>query len=347
MAPVSIAVVGAGAIGRKHIALLSRSPVARLAAVVDPTHAAADLAAGLGVPHVPRLESLTGAAGVILATPTPLHLPQALQCIAKGLPVLVEKPVTATADEAMALSRAAQAAGLPVLVGHHRRHNPRIDAAKALIGDGGLGRVVAVHASVLLCKPDDYFAPDWRRRAGAGPVLTNLIHEIDTMRHLVGEVVSVQAATSQAVRGFDVEDTAVALLYFACGALGTVAVSDATAAPWSWELTAAENPDYPPTGQSCLTIAGTEASVELPGLRLWRYAGGPRGWMTPLVPQTLTVTDEDPLLRQIHHFAAVIRGDAAPLVTAADAGRSVAVVDAILRAAASAGRESLTEGIAA
>lgn len=347
MGRVAIAVVGAGAIGRRHVAALAVSGKARLGAIVDPQAAAAGLAADHGVPHLADINDLTGVAGVILATPTALHLPQALACIAQGLPVLVEKPVTTTAAEGTALATGSIAAGVPVLVGHHRRHNPRVAAARAALQSGAIGRVISVQASVLLCKPDDYFLPDWRRQPGAGPILTNLIHEIDTMRYLLGEVVSVQAIASNAIRGFTVEDSAVALLHFASGALGTVAVSDAAAAPWSWELTARENPDYPPTGQTCLMIAGTEGALELPALRLWRHGPGPRGWFTPLMPTDLPVADADPLVRQIDHFAAVIRGNETPLVTPGDAARSVAVVDAILRAAASGQSETLTEWIAA
>jgi predicted dehydrogenase len=347
MTPVAIAVVGAGLIGRKHIAALGHSRVARLAAIVDPSSAAADLAAQCGVPHVAALDDLAGVAaveGVILATPTALHLPQAMACIARGWPALVEKPVAPTAAEGAQLAQAAAARGVPMLVGHHRRHNPRIAAAHAALSAGRLGRVVSVQASVLLCKPDDYFAPDWRRQAGAGPLLTNLIHEIDMMRHLLGEIASVQAVTSNAMRGFAVEDTAVALLEFTCGALGTVTVSDSAAAPWSWELTAAENPDYPPTGQTCMMIAGTQGSLEIPTLRLWHHGDGARSWYAPMLTETLPVVDEDPLIRQIDHFAAVIRGNAAPLVGVGDASRSVAVVDAIVRAAASGRREDLILG---
>lgn len=342
---VAIAVVGAGLIGRKHVAAVRHSTTARLAAIVDPSPGAAEMAAACGVPHVADLTDLRSVDGVILATPTALHVPQALECIARGWPVLVEKPVGVSARDGATLARAAQAAGVPVLVGHHRRHNPRIAAAHQVLRAGRLGRVISVQASVLLCKPDDYFAPDWRRAPGAGPLLTNLIHEIDTLRHLLGEVVAVQAVTSNAVRGFVVEDTAVALLHFASGALGTVTVSDAAAAPWSWEVTAAENPDFPQTGQSCLMIAGTHGALEVPTLRLWHHGGGPRSWLAPMQAEVLTVVDADPLIAQIDHFAAVIRGEAAPLVGAADATRSVAVVDAILRAALSGGREGIAEGI--
>lgn len=341
--PLAIAVAGAGAIGRKHIAALSGSHAARLGAIVDPSDGAADLAAGLGVPHYRDLADLAGVAGVILATPTALHAAQALDLIARGLPVLIEKPVTATADQALALAEAAEAANVAVLVGHHRRHNPRIARARELVRSGAIGRVVAVQASVLLYKPDDYFAPDWRRQPGAGPILTNLIHDVDFLRHIVGEIIDVQAVQSNALRGFAVEDTAAAILRFENGALGTVTISDTAAAPWSWELTSAENPDYPTTGQSCTWISGTAGALELPSLRLWRHRAGPKSWFTPLAPDDQAVADADPLPIQIDHFAAVIRGEAAPLVGLRDAARSVAVVDAIHRAAASARREPISE----
>ncbi|KGJ02859.1 Predicted dehydrogenase [Paracoccus halophilus] len=340
---LAIAVAGAGAIGRKHIVALGTSRAARLGAIVDPSDDAAELAASLGVPYHKGLADLTGVAGVVLATPTALHLQQGLECVAMGLPALIEKPVTASAPDALVLADAAEAAGVPMLVGHHRRHNPRIARARELVQSGAIGRVVAVQASVMLCKPDDYFAPEWRRQPGAGPVLTNLIHDIDFLRHIVGEIADVQAVQSNALRGFAVEDTAAAILRFENGALGTVTVSDTAAAPWSWELTSAENPDYPPTGQSCTWISGTHGALELPSLRMWRHQDGPRGWFTPLGAHEADVQDADPLLLQIDHFAAVIRGEAAPLVSLRDAARSVAVVDAIRRAAGTAGRETIME----
>lgn len=114
--------------------------------------------------------------------------------------------------------------------------------------------------------------------------MVNLIHDIDLIRHLVGEVTSVQAMTANSLRGHAVEDSCTVLLGFANGAPGTASVSDGVPAPWSWELTAAENPAYAPTGESCYLIGGTEGSLDLPRLRLWRHDGG-GDWWSPIAAQ--------------------------------------------------------------
>ena len=86
------------------------------------------------------------------------------------------------------------------------------------------------------------------------------------MRALCGEVTAVQAIATNAIRGYAVEESAAVLLQFANGAVGTMSVSDATVAPWSWETTAGENPDFPKTGESCYRIAGTLGSISIPDL---------------------------------------------------------------------------------
>ncbi|PWG67525.1 gfo/Idh/MocA family oxidoreductase, partial [Enterobacter mori] len=83
---------------------------------------------------------------------------------------------------------------------HHRRHNPLIAKAHQVIADGKLGRLINVTALWQLQKPDSYFDTPWRREPGAGFLLTNLIHDLDLLRHLCGEVVQVQAFTRNDVR---------------------------------------------------------------------------------------------------------------------------------------------------
>ena len=329
-----IAVVGAGLIGRKHADLVARH--ATLCAIVDPDPAAREVAHALDVPHHESLGQCLAADppdGAVIATPNQLHVPHALACVAEGIPVLVEKPLADTGEAAARLVEAAEAAGVPVLVGHHRRHNPLIAAAKAAIDAGRLGEIVTVDTKFWLYKPDDYFAPAWRRAAGAGPVFINLIHDVDLMRHLVGEIARVTAVQSSRVRGHAVEDTAAVLMEFANGAIGTATVSDTVVAPWSWEFTSAENPAYPNVPATCYAIGGTDASLSIPDLRLYAHTGR-RGWWEPMAAEALPVVPQDPLVRQILHFADVIRGVAAPLVSAREGLRTLAVVEAVRRSAA-------------
>lgn len=336
----AIAVVGAGTIGRRHAAAIAASGAARLHSVTDPSEAARDWAAGLGAPAYPDLAALLAARpdGVILATPSALHVEGGLACIAAGIPVLVEKPIATDLAAACALVAAAEAARIPLAVGHHRRHNPLIAAAKARIESGALGRLTTVEAMFWIAKPDPYFETEWRRQPGAGPILTNLIHDIDLLRYLCGEIASVRALTSSAIRGNPVEETAVILLRFANGALGTVNASDTTVAPWSWEMTARENPAYPATPEACYRIGGTLGSLELPGLKLW-HDNGARDWMGPLSTTIKPHGFEDPLILQIRQFARTIAGTEPPLVPGREGLRTLAAIEAIRRSAAEGGAE--------
>ncbi|MEM7743037.1 MAG: Gfo/Idh/MocA family oxidoreductase [Pseudomonadota bacterium] len=332
-----LAVIGAGLIGRCHAALIADSAEATLSAIADPAPDARHLAEEMGVPWFPDLPHLLEAQhpdGIIIATPNQRHRADGEAAVAAGIPALVEKPLAGDVADAEALVSAADRAGVPLLVGHHRRHNPIIAAAKAAIARGELGRIVAVHAQFWLCKPDDYFEVDWRRQPGAGPVLINLIHDIDLLRHLCGEITAVQANETSAIRDLAVEDTAAAILTFENGALGTLTASDTVAAPWSWEMTAGENPTYPHTDQHCYLIGGTHGSLSLPQGVLWRHPG-PRSWWEPIAPTQLDIAPADPLPRQLAHFCAVIRGEATPLVGGTDGLAAVRVIAAIKEAAVS------------
>ena len=334
-APVRIAVVGAGQIGRRHIEHLMAEPSTTLAAVVDPAPESAALAQELGLPWFPTFAELLAAQkpdGVVFATPNQLHVANGLAAIAADIPALIEKPIADTLEGAAELVTAAEAKRVPLLIGHHRRHNPMIQRAKAIIAEGRLGRIVSVHGFFWLLKPDDYFDVAWRREVGAGPVLMNLIHDIDLMRYLIGEIVAVQAQTSNMVRGHAIEETAVVILTFADGTLGTINVSDTIVAPWSWEHTTGENPAYPQTDQFCYTVGGTLASLTVPKLEVWSNVGK-RSWFEPFAVERTYAALADPLRLQIQHFARVIRGEVAPLVSGREGLQTLRVIDAVKRAA--------------
>lgn len=325
---IRIGVAGAGLIGQQHLDAITRAAGVELSAVLDP--AAPDDAPW------PRVETLNALAaqsdGVILAVPNHMHAPMALELIDADCPILVEKPLTPTAADGARVVDAADRGGVPVLVGHHRRYNPVVAKAREIISTGTLGTITTVQGTCWLPKPDSYFAQSWRSGAGAGPLFINLIHDIDLLMHLCGPIAEVQAMESRPCRGAEAEEVTVATLRFDSGALGTVNLADVALGPWSWELTAGENPAYPKTDQSSYLIGGTKGSLSLPNLTLWRQNDGP-DWWAPMDQTRMPLPLSDPLKAQIEHFAAVIRGKAEPLVSGVDGLRAVRVIEAIKRAA--------------
>ena len=329
--PIKLAVVGAGLVGQRHIAAIAQVADTGLVGVVEPNGGAfgdapvyADLAA---------LFDKVDVDGIIISTPTPLHLSGAQACLDAKIPILIEKPLAISVAQAQSIVDASESTGVPVLVGHHRRHNPLIQKAAHLIQSGAIGTIRAAQATCWFYKPDEYFgAAPWRKQRGAGPISVNLVHDVDLMRHLCGEVVAVQAQLAPSSRGYENEDVAAAVLRFDSGALCTITVSDSIVAPWSWEMTSSEYPIYPVTDQSCYLIGGSEGSLSIPDLRLWRH-DGQKSWWNAISATAMPREASDPLINQIAHFADVIRGEQQPLVTAQEGLRTMQVIEAIQTAA--------------
>ncbi|OAN77984.1 oxidoreductase [Jannaschia sp. EhC01] len=347
---IYLAISGLGLIGRRHAQAIARQPGIELVGVADPAEAGQVEAHRLGVPcydSLPEMIEATRPEGVIIATPTSQHAAQALTCIDRALPVLIEKPIATSVAEGQRVVDAAEARGVPVLVGHHRRYNPLIEKAHEVITSGILGEVRAVQATCWFYKPDAYFeeAP-WRKQKGAGPISVNLVHDVDLLRHLCGEVISVRAMAAPSRRGSENEDVAAALLTFESGALGTLTVSDAIAAPWSWEMTARENAVYPATAESCYLIGGSRGALSLPDLRVWSHTGKAPDWWLPISATHLAQEAADPLVRQIAHFGAVIRDGVAPRVSAREGMRTLVVIEAIQRSAETGDAVQLSTGAA-
>ncbi|MDT5125734.1 MAG: hypothetical protein QOH54_1378 [Mycobacterium sp.] len=342
MKNVRIAVAGAGLIGHAHIKRAVADESVTLSAIVDPGPVGPDLAATYAVPLYTSLAELFSADnpdGVILATPNQLHVDGALECITAGIPVLVEKPVADSLDGAQRIVDAGQAAGVPVLTGHHRQHSPIMATARAIIASGRLGNIVGIVGTALFYKPDLYFDDNggWRRKPGGGPTMLNLIHEVNQLESLVGDIVTVQAISSNATRGFPVEDTAAIIFQFASGALGTFLLSDTAASTRSWEHTSQENKEYPTYDEDSMHIAGTRGSLSIPTMRMKAYDGTP-SWWEPFTESTETVKRTDPLSNQIAHFAAVIRGDEQPIVNGEAGLKALRVVEAVREAARTGAR---------
>ena len=332
-----LAIAGFGLIGRQHAKAIADSETAELTAVIDPSEAGRQAGADAGAQVFDDLEQFFqagGADGILLATPNTMHVEQGLQCVERGVPVLIEKPIATHSGDAWALVARAEELGVPLMVGHHRRHSPLIQTAKAMIEDGQIGDIRAVQSICWLYKPEGYFdEAEWRKKPGAGPITVNLVHDVDLLRYLCGDVKTVRAVACPSSRGYENEDVASALLEFESGAIGTISVSDSIVSPWSWELTARENPAYPPQPESCYLVGGSHGSLSIPDLKLWTYGENPRHWWNPLGVDQRSVASENPLVNQVDHFSEVINKTAKPLVSGAEGTKSLQVVEAIHRAA--------------
>ncbi|MEM7030800.1 MAG: Gfo/Idh/MocA family oxidoreductase [Chloroflexota bacterium] len=319
MSPVRIAVVGAGVIGKRHIELIQKNNACHLAAICDPNPQVQQLADQLGTPffqdHIQLLDQ-TSFDGAIIATPTEQHADISIAFAKRGIHLLVEKPITSTVEDGKALLAIAKEYNAQILVGHYRRFNPLVQKARDIIQSGDIGQLVSVAAIWALQKPEAYYEVHWRTVAGGGPILINLIHDIDNLRFICGEIQSLYAMTSSETRGLAVEDTVSVTLRFTNGAMGTLTASDATPAPWSYEATMFENPDFAHTEENSVYFLGSTGSLAFPKMALWHYADAQQsGWQHPLEKTTIAVPTADPLTAQLANFCGVIRGNDTPLVS--------------------------------
>ena len=337
MEPVRLGLIGGGLISAKHIEGSKNINNGNIVALCDVNPERKSLADELNIPFFSDYREMitqTELQGVIDATPNQFHAEIGITCANKGIHVLTEKPITATLAEGKQLVEAAEEAGVSILVGHHRRYFPVIRRAREIIQSGELGTLVGVSMIWALMKPDVYFEVPWRSQKGGGPILINMIHEIDNLRFICGDVVEINARTSNHGRGGQVEDTVAIHFELAAGTLGTIMVTDTAPAPWSYELTSGENSDYFETDQDCYFFLGTKASLSFPNMEVWAHPHGQeKGWWEPLMRRSEKVPFSSPFTAQLEHFCRVIQGEEDPVITAADGLMTLATTLAITESA--------------
>jgi predicted dehydrogenase len=227
VARLRVAVVGAGFIGCRHLAVLCDSPGVRVVAVADAdsSRAAANAPAGAAVydDHAELLERERVDA-LLICVPPFAHGPPERAAIERGIPFLVEKPVACDLAMAEALATEVRDAGLLTAVGYHWRYLDTTARAAALAADRP-PRLVLGHWL------DQTPPPPWwsRRSSSGGQLVEQATHLFDLVRLLVGDVEEVSAHASRTPRGAfphaDVDDVAVAALRFASGAVGSIAAT--------------------------------------------------------------------------------------------------------------------------
>lgn len=341
MDKLRIAVIGVGLGGQIHIKRLNASKELCLDSIIAPDRDVNhQIAKKEGVPIFHSINSCVKnrqVDGIIIASPNNFHTEHTKACVDLEIPALLEKPITSTVEEGLELCNLIEKSNAKVLLGHHRAHNPILRAAKDAINQGRLGKLVSFMGSAQFYKPDHYFDDGpWRKTLGGGPILINMIHEVDNIRRLMGEISQVQAITSNKMRGFEVEDTAVINFVFNSGALGSFMLSDSASTAKSWEQTSQENPGYPSyPNEDCYMISGTKGSLAIPTMKLKYYPEATLpSWWNPFSEETLSCTKKDPIELQLLHFSDVIRGLSSPLVTARDAYKNLLIIEAIKNSAA-------------
>lgn len=333
--PVKLAVIGAGGMGQNHIRFIQENPESSLVAISDALDSAKQIATKAGVPFYSDANAMMDEIkpdGVIIATPNNLHLSIAREAVKRDIATLVEKPISDNLDDAEKFVQETKSSEVPVLVGQHRRYNPFVNKAKQMIEAGDLGKLTVSSFHYMIYKNDDYFNVAWRTKKGAGPILVNLVHDVDLLRYLIGEVDTVQGMQSSAARGFETEDSAVVNVSFKSGALASLTISDATVSPWNWETTAREDPQYRPFSADAYFIGGTKGALSLPRLHYFSYDGTP-SWHKPLQLKVPPVDPALPHKMQLKHFIRVIRGEETPTVTPADNIKTLKTLMAIKEAA--------------
>ncbi len=163
---------------------------------------------------------------VAIGSPSGLHAAQGIAAARRGLHVLTEKPIDITTERADALISEAAKAGVKLGVWFQDRCKPDILRVKQFIDAGVLGRPILADARVKWYRPPDYYAQSrWRGTSaldGGGALINQAVHTVDLLLWMFGDVVSVQASSKTALHEIEVEDTLVALLQFANGALGVL-----------------------------------------------------------------------------------------------------------------------------
>jgi UDP-N-acetyl-2-amino-2-deoxyglucuronate dehydrogenase len=324
--------IGAGNIARTHAAAIRASDRATLTAVAGGGSAAA-LAAGAGARHhadVAALIADPSVDAVVLCTPSGVRRDYAVAAAEHGKHVLAEKPIEVDRERALAMIEACERHGVTLGVVFQSRFKPHPEAARAAVVAGALGDPVLGSLAVKWHRPPSYYASAaWRGTwavDGGGALINQAIHSVDQLLWFMGDVVRVHArAARRRHHDIEVEDTVVAHLEFASGALG---VLEATTAAF-------------PGSARRVELHGTAGTVTLVDDEVaeWGLPGGPErpsvgvSAATAFAAATHVMDDFRWHQRQIEDFVDAIEQGRPPRVDGREGLRSLDLVLAVYASA--------------
>jgi predicted dehydrogenase len=322
-----VGIVGLGSIGRTHARVLSE--LSDEAAVVAASGGSPAALVELGLDSTAHLspgELLThpDVDIVAIASPSGAHGQQALTALRAGKAVVVEKPLAVDAGTAEEIVRLGEQRALMVAVIAQRRLEPQNVAVKRLLDAGALGRPLLGETFVHWHRDDAYYAhAAWRTSLadGGGSLMNQGLHNLDLLHWLLGPVSAVTGQYATLGHSIGAEDTTVATLRFASGALGVAATSTATRPGDPARLTVF-------TSTGVLEITHTEISR-------WEFDGVPR----PAQVSGVAAGSSDPAaigdaghLDQWRDILGAFRDGHDPAVTGRDGLRAVQLLCGIYEA---------------
>ena len=267
-------IVGTGVIAAMHAAAIATLPGARLAAVTDvAAEAASAFAAARGCAAEPSLDALLARPDVdvvCVCVPSGQHAEVGVRAARAGKHLVVEKPIDVTLAAADRLIEAARAAGVALTVISQHRFDPGLIELKRLLGDGALGRLVLAEASTKWYRTQGYYdSAAWRGTwaMDGGSLMNQGVHYVDLLRWCMGPVTEVTAVCATQAHQVEVEDTALAIVRFGSGAVGTILSSTAAfpGFPQRLEVTGTDGTVIVEDGRIVRRAFGAQAGTRRPG----------------------------------------------------------------------------------
>jgi len=305
--------------GANHARVLSDTPGVELVAVADANPAAVNKTiAGRPIPGFPDAVSLlreTKPDMVSIVVPTQLHEEVALQAIDAGCAVLVEKPIAANLEAARRIARAAERANVVLTVGHIERFNPAVRELKRRLDEGQGGPVLQVRARRV--------GPFPHRIRDVGVIHDLGPHDIDIMRHLLGDEIEHVFAEVRSHIATGNEDLFAGLVRFRGGAMGILDINWLTPTKERTLTVLCEKGmfvvDY--AAQSLAFYENFDAAA-----REGRYASVTEGPMT-----RYPIPNREPLRVELEAFRDAVLAGGPPPVSAIDGMTALAVAEALVR----------------
>lgn len=233
---LKVGIVGCGSIAQKHFAAFLEIPQVKVTALVSRnSQRALALADGRDIAIYPDYETLFREGdvdAVSICTPSGLHGEAAVAAAGAGKHVIVEKPPEVTLEKVDAMIGACEKAGVQLHCIFNNRYRPGNRFLKQAVEAGRFGRLLSANAHVRWYRTPEYFkSADWRGTwalDGGGALMNQSIHFIDLLLWFAGDVRQVCGFTGTLLHQIETEDTAVAALEFANGALGTIIATTST-----------------------------------------------------------------------------------------------------------------------